>query len=97
MGKMARATRKLVTWPKAVLAWALICAGLYAFSVISAALDEAECNARGDWFCGPGFVVVMGGVVFFTLFVLGLVPIGIVWILDTFLRRRSAMRRLGPQ
>ena len=92
---MARAKHKLVTWPKAVLGWALICAGLYAFSVISAALDEAECNARGDWFCDPGDAAVFLGLVYFVLFALGLVPIGLVWILDTFLRRRSAMPRLG--
>jgi len=87
-----QATRKLLTWPRVVIGWALFCAGLYVWNVVDAALSEAECNAKGDWFCGPGFAAVLGGIVDFLLFITGLVPIGIVWMLDTRLRRRSTMR-----
>ena len=86
------AKRKLLTWPRAVIGWALLCAVLYLWVVIDAALNEAECNAAGNWFCDPEFAAVLGGIVYFTLFLIGLIPIGIAWVLHTFLRRRTAMR-----
>jgi hypothetical protein len=58
-----------------------------------AALNEAECNAEGNWFCDPEFAAVVGGIVYFELFLIGLVAIGIAWILHALLRRRDARRR----
>jgi hypothetical protein len=88
-----RAKRKLLTWPRAVIGWALLCTVLYLWVVVDAALNEAECNAEGNWFCDPEFAAVVGGIVYFELFLIGLVAIGIAWILHALLRRRDARRR----
>jgi len=86
-----RAKRELFTWPRAVIGWALLCAVLYLWVVVDAALNEAECEAEGNWFCGPEIVAVLAGVAYGEIFLIGLVALGIAWALDAFFRRRDAM------